>query len=243
MAIFRVEKHTNYSIMSNSHLRDKSLSWKAKGVLSDMLSLPDDWDYSLDGLSTLSSDGMSATRSAIKELEEHGYLMRKPIREKGKIVDWEYTIFEKPLVEKPLVENPQVEKPQVEKPLVENRTQLNTNKLNTKELIEEIINYLNSRTGSSYRATTPKTKSLIKSRLSEGFDVEDFKRVIDNKTASWKGTEWEKYLRPETLFGTKFESYLNENQTATSKQQADDTDILGMMQSLYETFKSEEEND
>ena len=238
MAIFRVEKHTNYSIMSNSHLRDKSLSWKAKGVLSDMLSLPDDWDYSLDGLSTLSSDGMSATRSAIKELEEHGYLMRKPIREKGKIVDWEYTIFEKPLVEKPLVENPQVEKP-----LVENRTQLNTNKLNTKELIEEIINYLNSRTGSSYRATTPKTQSLIKARLSEGFDVDDFKRVIDNKAASWKGTEWEKYLRPETLFGTKFESYLNENQTATSKQQADDTDILGMMQSLYETFKSEEEND
>lgn len=93
-----------------------------------MLSLPDDWDYSLAGLATLANDGMSATRAAIKELEEHGYLERKPIRNNGKFVDWEYMIYEKPLTEKPVAENPQVEKPQVE-----NRTQLNTNQPSTKQ--------------------------------------------------------------------------------------------------------------
>ena len=75
MAVFRIEKNKNYTSMANFHFRDKNLSWKAKGVLSNMLSLPDDWDYSLAGLATLSSDGMSATRSAIKELEANGKLM------------------------------------------------------------------------------------------------------------------------------------------------------------------------
>lgn len=129
MAIFRVEKNKNYTTMANYHFMDKSLSWKAKGILSNMLSLPDDWDYSLAGLQTLSSDGMSATRAAIKELEEHGYLIRKPIRTNGKFSDWEYIIFEKPQIEKPVAENQQVENPQVE-----NHTQLSTNELIPKEL-------------------------------------------------------------------------------------------------------------
>ena len=105
MVVFRIEKNKNYTSMANYHFYDKTLSWKAKGILSNMLSLPDDWDYSLAGLATLSSDGMSATRSAIKELEEHGYLIRRPIYESGRIRDWEYLIFEKPQVEKLLVEN------------------------------------------------------------------------------------------------------------------------------------------
>lgn len=133
MAVFRIEKNKNYTSMANYHFYDKSLSWKAKGILSNMLSLPDDWDYSLAGLATLSNDGMSATRSAIKELEEHGYLIRKPIRRDGKIADWEYLIFEKPQVENQVVENQQVENQQVEKPQVEKRTQLNTNKPKTKK--------------------------------------------------------------------------------------------------------------
>lgn len=78
------------------------------------------------------------------------------------------------------------------------------------EKIKEIISYLNEVTGSRYKANTDKTKKAIHARLAEGFTVDDFKSVIDKKHEDWKGTEWEKYLRPETLFGTKFEGYLNQ---------------------------------
>ncbi|HAT4295071.1 TPA: hypothetical protein I9069_001748 [Clostridium perfringens] len=78
-------------------------------------------------------------------------------------------------------------------------------------IYSRIIEYLNSKTGKSYKSTTKKTQSLIKSRLDEGFNEEDFFKVIDNKVAEWKGTEYEKYLRPETLFGNKFEGYLNQD--------------------------------
>lgn len=85
-----------------------------------------------------------------------------------------------------------------------------------------IIDYLNDKTGSSYRANTPKTKQLIQARLKEGFTVDDFKRVIDNKTATWGNDErMRKYLRPLTLFGTKFESYLNEQSNKRSRDNSD----------------------
>lgn len=76
---------------------------------------------------------------------------------------------------------------------------------------EEIVNYLNEKAGKHYRYTTPKTRELIKARWKEGFTLDDFKKVIDNKTLEWKNTKWENYLRPVTLFSTKFESYLNDD--------------------------------
>lgn len=75
---------------------------------------------------------------------------------------------------------------------------------------QPIINYLNEKTGKHYKHTTNKTQTVIKARWNEGFTEDDFKKVIDNKVAEWKGTDMEKYLRPETLFGTKFEGYLNQ---------------------------------
>ena len=78
--------------------------------------------------------------------------------------------------------------------------------------IKEIINYLNSATSSNYRYQSKATQRLINARLNDGFTVDDFKAVIDKKTKEWKGTEMEKYIRPETLFGTKFESYLNQKE-------------------------------
>lgn len=78
-----------------------------------------------------------------------------------------------------------------------------------KERYTAIVSYLNEKAGTSYKATTAKTKSAINARLAEGFTVDDFRTVIDKKCAEWIGTEYEKYLRPETLFGTKFEGYLN----------------------------------
>ena len=122
MAIYRIHKTKDYTVMANWHLKDKSLSLKSKGLLSLMLSLPDEWDYSIHGLWKISSDGETTIRNTLKELEEHGYLCRTPVRENGKIIDWEYDIHEKPLVENPHVEN---------------HTQLNTKELNTKELEKE----------------------------------------------------------------------------------------------------------
>ena len=78
------------------------------------------------------------------------------------------------------------------------------------DIYKEIINYLNSKTNNSYRTTTKKTQTLIHARTQEGFTIDDFKKVIDKKASEWMGTEWEKYLRPETLFGSKFEGYLNQ---------------------------------
>ena len=75
---------------------------------------------------------------------------------------------------------------------------------------KNVIDYLNQKTGKHYKATTRKTKDLIKARCNEKFNEQDFKTVIDNKVTEWQGTNMEKYLRPETLFGTKFESYLNQ---------------------------------
>ena len=85
-------------------------------------------------------------------------------------------------------------------------------------LYKEIVDYLNEKTGSKYRSSGSKTKSLIKARTNEGFNLDDFKTVIEKKAKEWSGTNMEKYLRPETLFGTKFEGYLNEKQSANQKQ-------------------------
>lgn len=78
-----------------------------------------------------------------------------------------------------------------------------------KDIYKYIVDYLNQKTGQKYKHSTKKTQTCIHARLAEGFTEEDFRTVIDKKCAEWIGTEWEKYLRPETLFGTKFESYLN----------------------------------
>ena len=92
--IMRTEKNKNYTVMGNYHLRDKELSLKAKGLLSIMLSLPDGWNFSTQGLTKLSSDGETAIRSTLKELEQKGYLKRNKVRINGKIVDWEYVVYE-----------------------------------------------------------------------------------------------------------------------------------------------------
>lgn len=123
--VFRVHKNENYTTMSNYHLRDKGLSLKAKGLLSLMLSLKDDWDYSTKGLTTLSSDGETSVRGALKELEICHYLKRTPIRVGGIIKDWDYDIYEIPqsIEDEPHVENQHVD----------NCSQINTKEVNTKE--------------------------------------------------------------------------------------------------------------
>ena len=100
MAVFRVEKTTGYTVMSNYHLRDKNLSCKACGLLSKMLSLPDEWDYTTRGLAKICKDGVESITTALKELEECGYLIRRQNRDKkGRMANTEYVIFEHPHIE------------------------------------------------------------------------------------------------------------------------------------------------
>ena len=95
-----------------------------------------------------------------------------------------------------------------------NLTILSKKKEKNKYIYSEVIDYLNIKAGTSYRVNTKNTQSLINARIAEGYVIEDFKTVIDIKCKNWIGTEWEKYLRPQTLFGSKFENYLNENKKA-----------------------------
>lgn len=122
MAVFRVERTRDYTVMSNYHLRDKSLSLKAKGLLSQMLSLPDDWDYTLSGLSCINRESKDAIRTAIVELEKAGYIIRHQTTDAGgKFSGNEYIIHERPVSvsshEKPSSKNPTTDKPTAENPL------------------------------------------------------------------------------------------------------------------------------
>ncbi|MEK4674824.1 MULTISPECIES: DnaD domain protein [Bacillus] len=140
MGIVRVEKNKNYSVVNNTGLRDERLSWKAKGILAYILTLPDDWVFYREELATHAKDGLDSLRSGMKELKEYGYLQRIPIRnDKNKIVSWETVIHEVPQVE-PLVGFPPVEEPPMENPLVENPELLNTNIPSTNKLNTNIQN-------------------------------------------------------------------------------------------------------
>ena len=214
MSVVRIVKDKNFITMGKYHLKEKEMSLKAKGLLSQMLSLPDEWDYSIKGLVKINKESYDSIRSALKELEQFGYLKRTQIQDKGKFVDVEYTIYEKPITGNPITE----------KPITGNQTQLNNKELNNnlieeinnkenikrKNDIEDIINYLNELCGTNYRTTTQSTLRHINARFNEGFTYKDFINVIINKTDEWLGTDMEKYLTPDTLFGTKFEKYLNQ---------------------------------
>ena len=139
MAVFRIEKTRDYTVMSNHHLRDTGLSLKSKGLLSMMLSLPENWNYTTRGLAKICKEGTDSIGSALKELERAGYIVRNRLRDsKGKIVDVEYVIYETPhppepdgpCEEEPDTEHPDTENPDMDTPGLENRPQLNKDKSN-----------------------------------------------------------------------------------------------------------------
>ena len=139
MAVFRIEKTRDYTVMANHHLRNTKLSLKAKGLLSLMLSLPEDWDYTTKGLAKICKDGVDSICSTVNELEEHGYVIRERIRNaKGQLTDIQYTILEqpkppqpgqgKPKQENPVLDSPVLGTPKQEEPEQGNPAQLNTNR-------------------------------------------------------------------------------------------------------------------
>ena len=245
MAVFRVNKNKNYTAMSNIHLRDSNLSLKAKGLLSVMLALPENWDYSVVGLASICKEAKNTINEILKELQKNNYLERKRIYKNGKIVDWEYVIYENNLHRK----NEDIENQDIENQDIENWSQLNIKQLNKDELItntkkeniKEICDYLNERAKTNYKPTTKTTIQSINGRMAEGYTIADFKSVIDKKCGEWLGTEMEKYLTPDTLFRpANFEKYLNQKIVNPKKELTND-DIFGeqYMKDQIEWLKSE----
>ena len=136
MAIFRVNKNKDYTVMSNYHLKDKNMSFKAKGMLSMMLSLPDDWDYSVAGLTQISKENEKAIKIILNELKELGYLRitkLKPNETKSGRIEYIYDIYEMSEYKKQEYQKQEVEKQEVEKQEIEKVGQINTNIQNTKK--------------------------------------------------------------------------------------------------------------
>ena len=134
MAVIRVEKNQNYTCMSNYHLKEKNMSLKAKGLLSLMLSLPDDWDYSIKGLASICKENETSIKNTLTELKEFGYLeviKNAPNSSNGGRISYEYIVHEKPIQD---IEKQGVENLGVEILPLENQVQLNTNILNTNQL-------------------------------------------------------------------------------------------------------------
>mgnify|MGYP004458053125 CR=1 FL=1 len=142
MSIFKIEKTKDYTVMSNYHLRDKNLSYKAKGLLSFMLSLPEDWDYSMKGLESISKESIKAIRNILQELEDNKYLIRTRKQDNMGKFYYDYSIYEMPFDI-----NPYYQKGHAVKGHAEKGIQINTNKQNTNKQIDKddktILNNLN----------------------------------------------------------------------------------------------------
>ena len=217
MSIIRINKTKDYTIMSNYHFKEKEMSLKAKGLLSEMLSLPENWNYSIAGLVAINKENEGAIKNILEELKKFNYLKVTkllPNETKSGRIEYIYDIYENPKQEG---KKQGVVFQGVEFQEVENRGQLNINnkiiknkKFNNNINMNEIIDYLNLKTNKHFRYTASNI-AKIRARIKEGFTEKDFKKVIDKKCLEWLNDEkMNTYLRPETLFGTKFESYLQQ---------------------------------
>lgn len=193
MAVFRINKNENYTVMSNYHFKERGMSLKAKGLLSLMLSLPKDWDYSVNGLSNLSKDGKDSVMSALSELEDFGYLVyTRSINEKGQSDGYDYNIYEQPYTENPNTENP----PQLNTIIINNKKEINKRKQFVAPTYDEIKAY----------AVERKRVDLV-DKFYNYYEASDWKDNRGGKVKNWK---------------LKFVSWENNNPikpTVSSKQQ------------------------
>ena len=212
MAVFRKVKKTDFTVIDNSIFKNQKLTLKAKGMICTMLSLPDDWNFSEEGLTSLSNDGISSVRSTLKELMEYGYLKRERNRDaKGILRDYVYTIYEEPTLENQKQVEPTLEKPKLEKPTLEN---LKTYKeLNNKELNNKNI------------TTTDTIYDLLQEN---GFVLTPIQYEVVSK---WDDNELTRYAIKKAVINNKFNinyidkiiySYQKEN--ITTVQQAIESD-------------------
>ena len=189
MAVFRVAKTNDYTVMSNHHLRNKALTLKAKGLLTMMLSLPDEWNYTTRGLAAICKEGVDSIGAALKELEKEGYIVRNRIRDtKGRITDTEYVIYEKPQKKpdlgkqdtaRPYTENPDMDHLDAEQPCTEKPAQLITNQ------------------SSTYKSSTQESNPNQSSALREdGWDEMDAGTINRTRFEVMEQIEYEAIVQP-----------------------------------------------
>lgn len=186
MAVFRVHKTRDYTVMSNIHFREKEMTLKAKGLLSMMMALPDDWNYSIAGLAALSKDGKDSVMSALNELERFGYLKRTRLMDSnGQFAGFDYDIFEHPQgaenvpdADSPYSENPNTVNPDAEKPPQYNTNISNTKKLNTDDIKKERKKDSFDKLIAEYLETAdPEKRETIKELLQDWLKVRKAKRA------------------------------------------------------------------
>ena len=218
----RVYKDTSnhVTILDQQLIRDSRLSWKARGIFSYLWSQSDEWEFNEIEVARHAPDGRDSLRTGLKELEDAGYLDRKRLRDgKGRVGSSKWVLHEKPMLKNRTLE----------KSMQDNGTQrYHQEKITSREdnikrsnsqaepdsaaqLRKEIIGYLNEKLGTKYKPNASKNKTVINARLKEGYSLDDFKTVVDNKIADWGNSpKMSKFLRPETLFWPKFDGYLSE---------------------------------
>ena len=176
MAVFRIERTRDYTVMSNHHLRNANLSLKAKGLLSMMLSLPEDWNYTTRGLAKICKEGVDAIGAALRELEAAGYIVRHKLRDRqGRISDTEYVIYEQPQLRKPDTDSPDTENPYMDKPDTEKPAELNIEKSNT----EKSITYGSSTDSIPFRETAAAIPPERKGRDAMSVtEIENYRELI-----------------------------------------------------------------
>jgi len=178
MAVFRIERTRDYTVMSNHHLRNANLSLKAKGLLSMMLSLPEDWNYTTRGLAKICKEGVDAIGAALRELEAAGYIVRHKLRDRqGRISDTEYVIYEQPQpdMSQPDTASPDTENPDMVKPDTEKPAELNIEKSNT----EKSITYGSSTDSIPFRETAAARPPERKGRDAMSVtEIENYRELI-----------------------------------------------------------------
>ena len=237
MAIYRTAKKGNFSQFDNALINNTYMSMKATMLLLKMLSKPSDWKFTVDGIVSICKEGKTAVMSAIAELEKFGHLKRYQVRKPNGQIGFEYDVYESPKSTPSESENkkPAVRKPQAKKQAMESPSRVSPHtenlsaayyiynkykktKKDNKKICESAISHLNALTGSAYKPTTRATVELIDGLVDDGFTEKEILCVIDKKFAEWNGTEWAWCLRPSTLFGKKFEDYLNAPARTSSQE-------------------------
>ena len=214
MKIFRVVKDRNYTQINNTIFKDKTISCKTKGFFATIMSLPDDWDFSVNGIKEILLEGKSSVYSFIDELEANGYLTKKQVRNSdGKLSSVEYTFFETPI-------NKEIEPyryfPEAVEPFTVNQPQLSTNiinDLNNKTNVidfDALLAFFNKTTGKNLRIINSKVKNQFNARLKEGYTKADIFNAILNCYNDPFHKQNPKYLTPEFISRPdKFEKYSN----------------------------------
>lgn len=226
MEVIRVKKDRNYTVINNTIFKDGRISCKSKGIFATIMSLPDDWDFSVSGMSSILKEGKTSIYSSLDELISFGYVLKKTNRnDKGIITGVEYKFFETPINKdfNPHSGFPETDNPETDNPDVENQPQLSTNiinNLNNKNSLsvlenqqidfDKLLVFFNTTTGKNVRVVNEKTKKQFNARLKEGYTKADIFNAIKNCHNDDFHKKNPKYLTLEFISrADKLEKYSN----------------------------------